>query len=144
MDVLLYISALIVAVAFAILVIYLVRTLKSANKTLTHVASTMESLEKQINGITKETEQLLHRTNALADDIQKKSESLNPVFSSVKDLGQSFQQVNQSIQHVSNTITAKTNQQSEQIAQVVQWGQVALDFYEKLKARKKAENSEIN
>ncbi|GAE25810.1 general stress protein [Halalkalibacter wakoensis JCM 9140] len=63
MESLLYISALVAAIAFAVLVIYLVRTLKSANRTLDHVANTMAGLEKQVTGITKETEELLHRTN---------------------------------------------------------------------------------
>ncbi len=37
MEILLYISAIIAAVAFAVLVIYLVRTLILANRTLDHV-----------------------------------------------------------------------------------------------------------
>ena len=49
---LVYISALIVAVAFATLVIYLIKTLKSANQTLEHVATTIASVEKQMNGRT--------------------------------------------------------------------------------------------
>ena len=136
MEVLLYISALVAAIAFAVLVIFLVRTLKSANRTLDHVANTMAGLEKQINGITKETEELLHRTNRLADDIQEKAESLNTVFSSVKDLGDSVGQVNQSIRHVSNTVSTQVVKQSDQIAKAVQWGNVAIDLYAKFKQRK--------
>lgn len=144
MESLLYISALIAAIAFAVLVIYLVRTLKSANRTLEHVANTMAGLEKQINGITKETEELLHRTNRLADDIQGKTESLNTLFSSVKELGDSVGQVNQSIRHVSNTIQTQAVKQSDQIAQVVQWGNVAIDFYSKLKQKKQQNKSTLH
>ncbi len=143
MEILLYISALVAAVAFAVLVIYLVRTLKSANRTLDHLANTMAGLEKQINGITKETEELLHRTNRLADDIQGKTESLNTVFSSVKELGDSVGQVNQSIRHVSNTVSTQAIKQSDQIAQAVQWGNVAIDLYTKFKQRKQQQNSSL-
>lgn len=136
MESLLYISALIAALAFAILVIYLVRTLRSVNKTLEHVANTMAGLEKQIDGITRETEGLLHRTNKLADDIQEKTESVQVIFDSVKDLGGSFKKVNESIRHVANTVSVQTEKQSEQIAQVVQWGNIAIDLYTKFKQRK--------
>lgn len=136
MDSLLYISALIAALAFAALVIYLIRTLKTANRTLDHVANTMAGLEKQVNGITKETEELLHRTNRLADDIQEKTEALNSVFSTVKELGESLSQVNHSIRHASNVVSTQTVQQSEQIAKVVQWGNAAIDLYAKFKRKK--------
>ncbi|WP_100373798.1 DUF948 domain-containing protein [Bacillus sp. FJAT-45037] len=140
MESLLYISAIIVAIAFAVLVGYLVLTLKSANRTLDHVANTMAGLEKQVNGITRETELLLNKTNLLADDINQKTQSLNTVFSSVKDLGDSVQQVNRSIRHVSDTVSTQAVKQSDQIAQAVQWGNVAIDFYTKFKARKEKQN----
>ncbi|WP_332697590.1 DUF948 domain-containing protein [Halalkalibacter lacteus] len=143
MESLLYISALVAAVAFAVLVIYLVRTLKSANRTLEHVANTMAGLEKQVNGITKETEELLHRTNRLADDIQEKSESLNTVFSSVKELGDSIGQVNKSLRHMSNTVSTQVVKQSDQIAKAVQWGNVAIDLYSKFKQKKEKSSNEM-
>ena len=134
--ILLYISALVAAVAFAVLVIFLVRTLRSANRTLEHTANTVANLEKQVNGITSETEQLLHKTNRLADDIQQKTEAVNTLFTSVKDLGQSVTQFNQSIRQVSNTVSSQTVEQSENIAKAVNWGTTALDLYTKFKLRK--------
>lgn len=61
MEAILYISALIVALAFAILVIYLIKTLKSATKTLENTSATVEALEKQLRGITTESELLLKK-----------------------------------------------------------------------------------
>jgi uncharacterized protein YoxC len=72
MEILLYLAAIIAAVAFAVLVIYLAKTLKASTRTLNNVANTLESLEKQMQGITTETTELLHKTNALADDVIKK------------------------------------------------------------------------
>ncbi len=46
MQVLLYVSATIIAVAFAVLVIYACRTLLSLQKTLENVASTLEGIRK--------------------------------------------------------------------------------------------------
>lgn len=142
MEVILYISALIVAVAFAVLVIYLVKTLKSANRTLDHLAETTAGIKSQINGITKETETLLQRTNELADDIQEKSQSLNSIFASAKELGDSVNQITHSIRHMSTTISNQANRQSDQVAQVIQWGNAALDLYTKYKEKKNATKTE--
>lgn len=79
MELIGYISALIAAIAFAVLVIYLVKVLKETQRTMANVANTLEGLEKQMEGITVETTALLHKTNKLADDINQKSTRLNTV-----------------------------------------------------------------
>ncbi|MED3645954.1 DUF948 domain-containing protein [Halalkalibacterium halodurans] len=140
MEDLLYISAIIVALAFVLLVIFAVRTFLAVTKSLDHMKNTMTELKEQVVGITKETEQLLHRTNQLADDLQQKSESLNMVFDSVKDMGQAVQQVNQSVRHVADRVATETERQSGQIAQVVQWGNVAIDLYKRFKERTKVKD----
>ncbi|OLO40214.1 hypothetical protein BTR23_06880 [Alkalihalophilus pseudofirmus] len=139
-----YISVAVVAVAFFILVLYLVQTLKSATKTLNNVADTVSSLEKQLQGVTKETEFLLQKTNRLADDIHEKSQSLNTMFDSVKDLGQSVQTVNDSLKKVSNTVARQSEQQSAQVAQAVQWGNAAIDLYSKWKEKKQQHPNDVN
>uniref|UniRef100_UPI0018E179C6 DUF948 domain-containing protein n=1 Tax=Virgibacillus massiliensis TaxID=1462526 RepID=UPI0018E179C6 len=58
-----YIAAIIAALAFVIVVIYFVITLKVSNQTLHNVVNTLESLDKQMQGITDETTQLLTKTN---------------------------------------------------------------------------------
>lgn len=62
MIIILYLSVALIAVAFLILVIYLSKTLKSVQMTLTNVASTLDGLEGQMKGITAETTELLHKT----------------------------------------------------------------------------------
>ena len=61
MIIILYLSVALIAVAFLILVIYLSKTLKSVQMTLTNVASTLDGLEGQMKGITAETTELLHK-----------------------------------------------------------------------------------
>ena len=87
MIIILYLSVALIAVAFLILVIYLSKTLKSVQMTLTNVASTLDGLEGQMKGITAETTELLHKTNRLAEDIQEKSEKLNTVVHAVQEVG---------------------------------------------------------
>lgn len=137
MEILLYGSAAVVAVAFLILVIYLARTLTSLQKTLNSVAHTLDDLEGQLKGITTETTELLHKTNELADDLKQKSENLNTAVIAVKEVGTSIQSFNTSIQKVSNKVVNEIENNQEKISQIVQWGNIALEMRDKWKARKK-------
>ncbi|CAM3855775.1 DUF948 domain-containing protein [Alkalicoccus chagannorensis] len=138
MEWLLYISILIIALAFAMLVIYFVATLKALRKTMDNVTTTVEELQEQVNGITNESTNLLHKTNALADDIQHKSDTLNSIFLAAQDLGVTFQNMNTSVKRVSDTVSKQADERSEQAAKAVQWGNVALELWTRWK-KKKAE-----
>lgn len=136
MEIILYGSAAVVAVAFLILVIYLARTLTSLQKTLNSVAHTLDDLEGQLKGITTETTELLHKTNELADDLKQKSENLNTAVIAVKEVGTSIQSFNTSIQKVSNKVVTEIENNQEKISKIVQWGNIALEMRDKWKARK--------
>lgn len=137
MEVILYISVAIIAVAFFILVVYITRTLRSLQMTLTSVSHTLDGLEKQLQGVTSETTSLLQKTNVLAEDLQQKSESLNGVVSAVKEVGRSVQKFNHSVDRIADRVTSQMNEQEEKISQVVQWGNVALEIRDRFRARKK-------
>ncbi|MDQ0220323.1 DUF948 domain-containing protein [Peribacillus cavernae] len=136
MEVILYLSAAIAAIAFLVLVVFLSRTLKSLQATLDSVAHTLDGLEKQMQGVTVETTTLLHKTNVLAEDLQKKSENLNSVVHAVKDVGTSIQNFNSSIQKVSNKVQAGIDNNQEKISQIVQWSNVAMEIRDKWRTRK--------
>ncbi|MBM7701180.1 DUF948 domain-containing protein [Metabacillus iocasae] len=136
MIIILYLSAAVAAIAFLYLVISISKTLKSVQQTLDSVGGTLTGLEKQMTGITTETTALLHKTNLLAEDIQRKSESLNVVVDSVKDVGDSIHDLNKSIKNVSNSVTQKVEANKESVAQVIQWSNVALDIWGRIKAKK--------
>ena len=136
MEIILYLSAAVAAIAFLVLVIFLSRTLKSLQVTLDSVAHTLDGLEKQMQGVTVETASLLHKTNVLAEDLQKKSENLNSVVTAVKGVGNSIESFNSSIQKVSNKVQAGIDNNQEKISQIVQWSNVAMEIRDKWKARK--------
>lgn len=139
MEIILYGSVAIVAIAFFILVMYLAKTLTSLQKTLHGVAHTLTGLEGQLQGITTETTELLHRTNELAEDLKGKSENLNTAVMAVKEVGTSIQSFNTSIQKVSNKVVAEMDNNPEKIAQIVQWGNIALEMRDKWRSKKKLE-----
>lgn len=141
MEVLLYIAAIVAAIAFLILCISLAMTLGSLKTTLRSVSETMDGLTNQLEGITSETTELLHKTNALAEDIQQKSEKLNTVVDAVKGVGSSVSDLNNSVRRVTNSITVEAEKNSDKIAQVVQWSNVAFGIIGKVKDMKTERSS---
>ncbi|MDR6122053.1 uncharacterized protein YoxC [Bacillus sp. SLBN-46] len=136
MQIILYLSVALIAIAFFVLVIYLSKTLKSLQGTLTSVSKTLSGLEKQLDGVTSETTLLLQKTNALAEDIQQKSESLNSVVDAVKDVGVTVSKFNGTLLNLTNTVDQQVEDSKEKISQIVQWSNVILELKDKWQARK--------
>lgn len=133
MIIILYIAALIVAVAFAVLVVFLVKTLKSTERTLDNVADTLEGLETQMLGITTETTILLQHTNKLADDINHKSAQLNGLFDGIKGIGKTVEEFNDSLNAISRNITREAGKDSEKASQALKWGIAVVEMIKKKK-----------
>ncbi|MBM7653201.1 DUF948 domain-containing protein [Neobacillus cucumis] len=138
MQIILYLSVALVAIAFLVLVIYLSKTLKSLQVTLTSVSNTLSGLEKQLDGVTTETTLLLQKTNALAEDIQQKSEKLNSVVEAVKDVGTTVTKFNGTLQNITQSVDQQVEESKEKISQIVQWGNIFLELKEKWQARKQS------
>lgn len=130
---LLYVAALIVALAFALIAIYLVKTLKSVSRTLDSVADTLDGFEVQMQGITRETTDLLHKTNELAEDVQGKTAKLDVVFDGVKGIGETVKDFNESLQTLSSEITRTAEQQDDNVAKTVKWGAAIVDIFQRRK-----------
>jgi len=144
MEAILYISVAIVAVSFVVLVIYIIKTLRtltqSLTQTLNHISHTVENLEGQMQGVTKETENLLKKTNDLAADIQEKSKKLDTVVIGVEEVGHTLQAFNRSINRISNTVIQKAADNQDKISQIISWGKLAGDLKNKwseMRERKK-------
>ncbi|MEH7074722.1 DUF948 domain-containing protein [Neobacillus drentensis] len=138
MQIILYLSVALIAIAFFVLVIFLSTTLKSFQVTLTSVSKTLAGLEKQLDGVTAETTILLQKTNALADDIKKKSDSLTSVVDAVKDVGTTVTKFNGTLQNITSTVDKQVEDSKEKISQIVQWSNVFLELKDKWQARKQA------
>lgn len=136
MEIILYLSAAIAAIAFLILVINLSKTLKSVDNTLDTLSRTVDRLEGQLKDVTAETAELLHKTNVLAEDVQHKTEQLNTVVYAVKDVGSSVHNLNQSLRKVTTTVASQVEKNQYKISQAVQWGNVVKQMVDKFKEDK--------
>lgn len=136
MQIILYLSVALIAIAFFVLVIFLSTTLKSFQVTLTSVSKTLAGLEKQLDGVTAETTILLQKTNALADDIKQKTDRLNSVVEAVKDVGTTVTKFNGTLQNITQTVDKQVEESKEKISQIVQWSNIVLELKDKWQARK--------
>jgi uncharacterized protein YoxC len=127
MQIILYLSVALIAIAFFVLVIFLSTTLKSFQVTLTSVSKTLTGLEKQLDGVTAETTILLQKTNALADDIKQKTDRLNSVVEAVKDVGTTVTKFNGTLQNITQTVDMQVEESKEKISQIVQWSNIVLE-----------------
>ncbi|MEH7250017.1 DUF948 domain-containing protein [Neobacillus niacini] len=141
MVIILYLSIALIAIAFLVLVIYLVRTLNSLQETLSSVSKTLIGVEKQLDGVTQETTALLQKINALADDIQEKSKSLTSVVTAVKDVGSTVTKFNGTLKNLTDSFDIQVEENKEKISQIVQWSNVFLELKDKWNAKKEAKKA---
>lgn len=135
-EILLYIAALIAAVAFAVLVVFLAMVLNQAKRTLSNVADTLDGFEEQMRGITSESAELLHKTNKLAEDVSDKTSRINPLVDGFKGIGESLIDFSDTLKSISHRLTTVAEQNKEQTAQAMNWGSVGLELYKKFKREK--------
>lgn len=70
----------VIALAFIVLVVFLVRSLTGISKTLKKVDRLLGDLHKTLENVTEESTHLLHNTNKLVLDVKRKSEGLDVLF----------------------------------------------------------------
>lgn len=139
------IAALIAAIAFAVLVVFVIRLLAQVQKTVASVSTTVEEANKTIRVVTKdvdvltsEVEGLLVKTNTLLNDVNGKVATIDPLFTAVADLSESISDLNRSGKNAVAKLGAvgKTTAQATVAGKV---GQTALKFFNKQRANSKSE-----
>lgn len=141
MIVILYIAALIAAIALLVIAIYLGKTLKSTSQTMDEVAKSLEKITVEVQGITGESQKLLDKTNTLLEDVNGKVAKVDPVFDAVGDIGTSLLGLSQSVRELATLATNKVEQNEAKISQAVSISNSILSFREKMKANKAAKEA---
>lgn len=95
------ISVAIIAAAFAVLVFFLIKTLKAATQSLDKVTQTLQDVQKTVDELSYEVKQTIRNTNDIAVDLQHKMQQINPVLDTVKNLGEALSEVSYAVKQVS-------------------------------------------
>lgn len=137
------ISIFIIALAFAILVVYVIKTLKSVQKSTEQINEGLIHMQKEIDLVSKEITELIRNTNKLTIDLQEKSKSLDSLFHSIDDVGSVVNQVTQSAKQVSSTLTGTLQRsvenatvQRDKVDEVMKYISLGLSIWQKFQSRK--------
>lgn len=106
-------ALLIVAVAFAVLVVFLIKMLQAGTKTLENTAETLKEVQKTMDELTYEVKQIVRHTNDITLDANHKLKQLDPVMESVKNLGQLLNEVTLVSQQYSHRMIEKAKHHRE-------------------------------
>ncbi len=100
-------SVALIAVAFAVLVFFLIRTLKSAQSSLDNVSETLQEVQKTIDELSYEVKQTVRHANDITADVQHKMKKIDPVMESVENLGEVLSEVTAAAKQVSTTLMTR-------------------------------------
>ncbi|WP_036720029.1 DUF948 domain-containing protein [Paenibacillus sp. JCM 10914] len=115
------ISIAVIAVAFVVLVFFLIKTLNAATQSLDRVNQTLQDVQKTVDELTYEIKQTIRNTNEITVDVQHKMKQIDPVMDTVKNLGEALSEVTYAVKQVSSGLVSrfkqsKVEQQVEKVA----------------------------
>ncbi|MFK4303622.1 MULTISPECIES: DUF948 domain-containing protein [unclassified Paenibacillus] len=87
------VSIFIIAIAFAVLVIFLIKTLKAAQGSLEKATQTLQDVQKTVDELSYEVKQTVRHANDITADVDHKLKQVEPVMESVKNLGEVLNEV---------------------------------------------------
>src|SRR5699024_10443956 len=123
------IGIIVFVVVLVAIAVYVVQTLKAAQRALNNVADTLEGVERQVEGITTETTLLLQKTNDLAEDDNNKVVRLNSVFEGIDEVGDTFNNLTSSMKKLSKSISVSTEDDVEKSTDSVKWNIVIMNIW---------------
>lgn len=137
------IGVLIIGIAFAVLSIFLMKTLNNLANVLKGVDRTVEKLPEQLDGVMSQTSEVLHTSNDTLADVNEKIRALSPLFYIVGDIGESSRRLTSSLVDMTSSMKKSTSTGEEKVKEKDAsglYGAVALGYFltQKRKAVKEA------
>ncbi|WP_025690006.1 DUF948 domain-containing protein [Paenibacillus zanthoxyli] len=106
-------SVALIAVAFAVLVFFLIKTLNSAKASLDKVSQTLQEVQKTVDELTYEVKATVRHANKITADVQGKIEKIDPIMDSVQNLGEVLSELTMTVKQVSVTVIEKFRKNRE-------------------------------
>ncbi|UOQ95514.1 DUF948 domain-containing protein [Halobacillus shinanisalinarum] len=137
------IGILIIGIAFAILSIFLIKTLNNLADVLKGVNKTVDKLPEQLDGVMSQTTEILNNSNDTLADVNEKVRALSPLFYIVGDIGDSSRKLTSSLADMTKSMKKSTKDGNSTVKEEDVgglYGAVALGYYltQKRKALKEA------
>jgi len=93
------VSVAVIAIAFTILVIYLIMLIQTLRLTFHQVDKTLSETRQQLTDIGGETKKLLGQVDHVTSDMKTKFESFNSLFNSVSNIGAVLEDKTATLRH---------------------------------------------
>ena len=146
------IAALIAALAFAVLVVFIILALRKVTDILGEVEKVTQEANKSLAVITKdvdhlsiEVEGLLNKANTLVDDLNGKISKTDPLFTAIGDLGVTVSDVNQSTRNLAVSLKGggKGAKSAAGSSTVVKLGRTAMAIARQRQAKKETKDTKF-
>lgn len=95
------ISALIAALAFVVLVVYLIKTLVSARSSLDQATQTLADIQRTIDAVSSDVKEVVSTANEMTSNIHVQVKKLEPVVDSVENVGEALEEITSVLRSVS-------------------------------------------
>ncbi|API92457.1 general stress protein [Virgibacillus pantothenticus] len=134
MEDVLYLTLLIIAVAFALTVVFIVIVLHRFTKLLRTAGSTLGQVETDMQQTIPELQNTLHQTQVTVDDIGEKLQATDSLFDTAENLGHSVNHINQAIQKTKPTLTSnELEEETKLYVEGIRWSAAASYLYKQWK-----------
>jgi uncharacterized protein YoxC len=97
-------SIAIIAAAFVVLVVYLIRILLKGMGSLEETNKTLAEVRTAIHGLTQESKQLIHSANQITTDVKGKIKTVEPIFESAQEVGEALHSVTRTVKQAASVI----------------------------------------
>ncbi len=119
MELVIQICIAVIAVAFVVLMYFLIQAVKTLTGTLEETRKTIGQLRTEVTQISVDVKEAVHHTSAMTQDVRTKLKSLDSVFSSVNDIGHAVQAFTGAAKESAASISAKLRKTSKPAIQNV-------------------------
>lgn len=94
--------------AFLVLVILLIKPLRSLTGTLDNLKKTTASLPEQVEGATSQATEVIQQGNETLNDVNRKMNELNPLFAIIGNIGRTLNTLSSYIVDVVSKVNTST------------------------------------
>ncbi|MCG3088877.1 DUF948 domain-containing protein [Sporosarcina cyprini] len=131
------IGVLIIGVAFAVLVILLIKPINKLSATLNNVEKTTDQLPSLMKDVSQKTAELLDNGNSTLKQVNKSAKEIDPYFTIIGDVGEASHELTTTALHKANEWKTKTSVAKQFVQKEKYAGLLGvLSFFQFLKERK--------
>lgn len=141
------ISAACAAVAFLVLVAYLVTLIQTAKRTLESVQGSLTKIQEELEAVGTQSVSLLTASEKLVKEADVKLHAFDPIVSSVKMTGEALNQVTASVKEVSAAVSrsasgfgAKVERRAGHISDAAEIASLGFQLWQKWQSHKQSKS----